>query len=216
MKSLLYKDFYNLTGNNSKYVLLVLVVFAVTFIPSGYFNYLIYGGILFAMLAVTSFSYDDLAKWNPYALAMPIRKRDLVTAKYLLAVLSLSVGILACSLISLLVGTALGQFDLGSMAEWRSLLGYMTAAFLIGLFFDVTIIPLVFHFGVEKARFIIVAVVALPTIFFLLLSKNAQVMAFLEGPSGDFFLMVIVPILILLWAAISLLISCRVFEKKEF
>ena len=39
--------------------------------------------VLAAMMPVTAFSFDEKAKWDKYALSMPVSRRDLVLSKYI-------------------------------------------------------------------------------------------------------------------------------------
>lgn len=42
--------------------------------------------VLFSvMIPMSAIAYDDKAKWDRYALTMPVSRRDLVISKYLLA-----------------------------------------------------------------------------------------------------------------------------------
>ncbi|MDK2942114.1 MAG: type transport system permease protein, partial [Acetobacterium sp.] len=100
MKGLILKDLINLKST-FKMLGLMIALFAVIYIPQG--NGFIFGMIIlmFAMMVVTTISYDDLAKWDAYALTMPVTRKEMVLSKYLVmallntlgAVLALIVGI---------------------------------------------------------------------------------------------------------------------------
>lgn len=94
MKSLLLKDLYNMR-TNVRYLLVMMLVFAVAFIPNGYLNFLFITSTMFSVMMVSTFSYDEYAKWNRYALVMPIQKRDIVAGKFLMAVLFSLFGVFA-------------------------------------------------------------------------------------------------------------------------
>jgi len=87
MKGLIIKDILNLKKNLN--TLLVLVIFyAFLGYRSGDPSMLIAMIVLLlTMMSITSISYDDLAKWDKYALAMPISRKNIVLSKYILAVL---------------------------------------------------------------------------------------------------------------------------------
>ena len=78
VKGLILKDIYNIR-RNVKMLVLMLVIFGVIFIPQG-------GGaalipiyvLLCSMMVVTTISFDDLAKWDKYALTMPVSRNDMV------------------------------------------------------------------------------------------------------------------------------------------
>ena len=63
MKSLVLKDLYNM-GHNAKSMLFSQLILAFALIPSvGVESYIITSGILFSMMIITTFSFDDHSKW---------------------------------------------------------------------------------------------------------------------------------------------------------
>ena len=103
MKSLLLKDLYNMR-TNVRYLLVMMLVFAVAFIPNGYLNFLFITSTMFSVMMVSTFSYDEYAKWNRYALVMPIQKRDIVAGKFLMAVLFSLFGVFLGGICSVIGG----------------------------------------------------------------------------------------------------------------
>ena len=72
MKSLVLKDLYNI-GHNVRYMLLLLVIFAVAFIPtSGVTEYMFICAAMCSMMVVTTFSFDEQSRWARYAMIMPV------------------------------------------------------------------------------------------------------------------------------------------------
>ena len=111
-------------------------------------------GILFP---ITALSYDEKAKWEHYALTMPISRNMLVWSKYLLVLLFLLAGELLLLLVSLFqpeIGPALLVLVPG-----------------IVLFLNSILLPVAFKLGVEKSRYITVAIMLLPTLVLLLMEK---------------------------------------------
>lgn len=68
------------------------------------------------MIGGTSFlstlTYDDMAKWNAYALTMPISRRDLVNSKYLLLVGSMAVNTVLSLTIAVVLQAVQGKLML--------------------------------------------------------------------------------------------------------
>ena len=82
MKSLILKDMYNMI-HNMKSLLLMLFVFLFITVPQGGAEaYVITCCILCAMMVVTTFNFDENAKWEKYAMIMPISRKDLVCLLY--------------------------------------------------------------------------------------------------------------------------------------
>lgn len=102
MKSLILKDFYNIS-HNAKSMFLILLVFAVAFLPtSGVQGYIFTCAILCSMMIVTTFSFDEHSNWPLYAMVMPVSKKDIVAGKYFVLFAFSLIGII----FGLVVGTA--------------------------------------------------------------------------------------------------------------
>lgn len=215
MKSLLLKDLYNMR-TNVRYLLVMMLVFAVAFIPNGYLNFLFITSTMFSVMMVSTFSYDEYAKWNRYALVMPIQKRDIVAGKFLMAVLFSLFGVFLGGICSVIGGLVMGELTLGSGDAWREILFSIDLSFCIAVLFGTTMIPLLFQFGVEKARMITVGVVAVPVLLLYAFLKFSDGAAFLNGEKNLVTLMILFPVFVLIWGSVMYKISCRIFFQKEF
>lgn len=77
MSGLLLKDFYILKKYMTYAVIfLVVSVFEPTLLP-------IMSIIFITLLGMTSFSYDDMAKWDKYANVLPITRKQIIGEKYI-------------------------------------------------------------------------------------------------------------------------------------
>ncbi len=209
MKSLILKDLYNLR-RNARSMALVLVFLAVCQIPSiGGEGFLASTVILCSMLVVTSFSFDEHYDWNRYALIMPLSRRDLVGAKYLLLAIVTGLGA-AAGLVLGLAGTAvLGGDCLGAAPD---LLGMALVAFSCGLMIGGMVIPLILRFGAEKGWLLMILSAAVPTGLIL---GGAKLLSLLGVAVTPAVLLAGAPALALLWCGGMYRISCRIFEKQE-
>ena len=161
MKSLILKDLFNI-GHNAKSMLFILVVFAVALIPfSDVEGYIFVCAILCSMMIVTTFSFDDNSKWTRYAMIMPVSKKELVVGKFVVLAIFCAVG----SLFGLVIGSISGfamrkiTFDFAGIGE---LLFLALAAWVISLIFGSMSIPLVFKFGAEKGRVLLLVSFLIP------------------------------------------------------
>jgi hypothetical protein len=134
---------------------------------------------------------------------MPVSRRDLVVSKYLLGVL-LSLAGLVLNLTFQFV------FAKASLADG---LLVSLALFGVGLFFLSLMLPINFKWGVEKGRILMMVVLFGPTILITLLPRMGVAM-----PDEQFLqsLMYILPAAAIALFAISVWISLRIYEKKEF
>ncbi len=202
MKGLLLKDLLNLKKQGL--ILLVLLVFYfVLSLTSD--SMAMFGGalsIVSAILPITALSYDERAKWDRYALTMPVSRSQMVVSKYLL-------GILLCGTAFVFSTVCLILFDQATVAQ--SLLE--SVAFVaIGLFFLAVLLPILFRFGVEKGRLLMLLLIVLPVALVFFLSKLG-----ISLPD-DFNweqLLPFLPVALLIVMVLSVLLSIRIYKKKE-
>jgi ABC-type transport system involved in multi-copper enzyme maturation permease subunit len=210
MIGLLLKDIYTMR-QYVKTLLFMLVFFAV--ISAGLDNPAIFfeGFIILMsmMLTISSFSYDDLAKWDRYALTLPVSRKEIVAAKYLLSI----VLCVAATVISFLIAAiVLAVKPVEGFGLTEQL--FATAAIIsIAFFFTVVLLPLTFNFGVEKSRLLMFVIFAAPSADVIALNKlgismptEASLMSFLK----------LLPLIVILLYYLSYRLSVRIFSKKEF
>lgn len=171
--------------------------------------------IMVAMIPIGSFAYDEQAKWDRYALSLPLGRRKVVGARYLFVLLvmllALAVGLLACVLTSLRDPQPLAE----SLATLLATAGF-------GLFIlDITL-PLNYKLGPERARPYFYAVCLIPLVLLFAAAKLELLkgldVSWVEGLSDGaaLGLFSLIPLTALAGLGVSYLISCRVMEGKEF
>lgn len=214
MKSLILKDLYNI-GHNAKSMLFILVVFTAVFIPSsGVEGYACVCAVLCSMMIVTTFAFDDASKWNRYAMVMPVSKKDLVAGKFIVLAIFCAVGSLFGTVMGLIGGLVLNKvsFDLAGLGV---LLLVALAAWVISLILGSMSIPLVFRFGAEKGRVLLLVSFLVPMgvcfgIYRLLTVLGVEITDRLIG-----ILLCCLPVGALAWCYVMYRVSCRIFEKQE-
>lgn len=214
MKSLILKDLYNI-GHNARSMLFILIVLAVAFIPtSGAEGYIYISTILCVMMILTTFSFDDSCKWTRYALVMPLAKNDIVGAKYAVLTIFSAVG----SLFGLVVGTAGGlilkSFELTSQSILE-MLSIAFSALIMGVVFGSMVIPLVFKFGVEKGRMLMLVSFLVPSGICLGAYKLLENMGVEFTDSLVLKLMCLAPFIAAAWGFGMYKLSCSIFAKTE-
>ena len=207
MKGLLLKDLLSLRRYMRTVMLLVAAYALMIFFMDS--PYLLVGMIVLmsAMISVTSFSFDHMAGWDVYALSLPVSRKDVVRSKYLLALIFTSSG----SLLSILIGVLYTLFTLkGSFTE-TLIASY--ALFAVGMVFVSILLPLLYKFGVEKARLLIIAVFAVPVAVIVALANIAG----LEMPDEQLInrLLALSPLVLIAVLGISYFASCAIYRKKE-
>ena len=170
----------------------------------------------FGMVAMGTFSYDELANADKYILTFPATKKEVVLAKYMLVGIATILGAILGMVVTVILTLAL-QKGLPNFAD--------IAMLAIGSIFGITLvtsfqIPCVIKSGAEKGRiqmFIIIAVVA----FGLggLISLGEHLGLFIDGFLFVNLLEIVAPFLLIFLIAIiytiSYRVSCHFYEKKE-
>lgn len=181
---------------------------------SGASAYIITSAVLCSMMIMTTFTSDDNSSWTRYAMIMPVSKKNLVAGKYAVMAIFCLVGSLFGLAVSLITGLALRKItvDLAGIIE---LLILTLAAFAISLISGSMSIPLVFRFGTERARVLLVVSILVPlSICFGIY----QVLVLLGIELTDqlvFIFLCCSPIIALIWCYLMYRICCRIFEKQE-
>ncbi len=203
---------------NKKYILTSLTVTACYIVfgfMSNNMSFFIPFLMLFcSMFVLSTFSYDELAGWDMYAITMPITKKEIIYSKYILfLLLHIIAGVF--SILTNALNTILIHQPFSK--DFYVEIWLFTAAALV---FNCIQIPLVVKMGPEKARFAIIAIILVPTLLFIGLNKLEQteyLQRFLSGlldHSNQ--LLLLSPIILLILIFFSMQISVSIFNKKEF
>jgi hypothetical protein len=163
--------------------------------------------IMFAITPITSFAYDSQSGWDVYVTTLPVSRKDVVLSKYMLSLILVLTG----GMLALLMGWFGGLIkNVGNFTE--TLL--MTYAFCaVGLVFISILLPLVYKFGVERSRVIIIAVVAIPVAVGIALSQTGTLPEINEQTIGQALLLS--PLVIVACSVLSYAISSAIYRNKE-
>jgi hypothetical protein len=201
MKGLILKDIINLKQQAKVYLLIIAIWLAIGISSKdgGFFGMLIC--VLTTFLPITALSYDEKAKWDKYSLTMPVSKQEVVLSKYILALVASVIGFIISLLFNIVISKVFIESFSASAVYW----GISILIFSI-------ILPLMYKFGVEKGRMLILVVFLIPTLFALLMSKLN-----ISHPNEVFIsnLKFILPIFILLVLIISVYASIKIYINKE-
>ena len=217
MKGLILKDFINLK-KNFKTLGLILVFYAFLAFSTnnpGFISTMT--TVIFAMLTLTTYSYDDYAKWDTYALTLPIGKKHIVQGKYLLLIILSAISFIFSSIALFILDVAADKQD------FREGLVITALGAAVVIFFNCIIIPLVTKLGVEKARLAIFAVYGIPFFLGTIILKKLKARS-PEPPASFVAAMntfvnnayIIIPLLLIATLLISYYITLSIYNKKEF
>ncbi len=203
MKGLLIKDVLNLRPQFRIYIIILLIWFAIALFRA---DCTFFSGVMVmfvVMLPINTIAYDEKAGWDKFALTMPLSRDDIVLAKYLFMI---------CTITAIAVITFIGNLIITrDVAESA---GVMLYAMPVGLILDAVIIPLLLKFGVEKGRVVFIAA--------MLIAFVIAMVVITEGNPGELIAVSETVFNIILWlagiimTALSVMVSRNIYNRKDF
>lgn len=145
MKALLMKDAYVL-WKQMRTVILILVAISLV---GGTFNS-VFLVVWCSMLPYTAISYDERSHWGQLAAMMPYSRRDIVLSKYVLGWL--------CMAASAALSTAVQAAAVLAGREGPDLALLLTSLLAGVVALDITL-PMIFRFGAEKGRLMLMVAI---------------------------------------------------------
>lgn len=223
MKGLLIKDLNILLLQCRFIIIMVLgIAFLMTVTMDNPSFLIAYLTMLCSMLALTTISYDELDNGYTFLFTLPITRKDYVLAKYIMAVLVGGLAWLLSTVVCIAVSVArIEQYAIGE--------GILEAVLVLGICMSLLfiMIPVQLKFGSEKSRIVLFAIAGVVFVgaylFDYVMEKiNGEVSLWMEGmlhKISELSLVVLgmgVVAIMLVVIVISILVSVRVVEKKEF
>jgi len=146
MIGLIYENFLIL----KKQILMASILLILSLIPSIMINdyiFFIFSTILISMLPITAFVYENDSKMIKVLLSMPINRKTFITSKYLSTLLLCLIGFIM-------------NFVYMFIRSKNLLVSFVLSllCFIIGTTLMNVMFPLVFKYGVEKAKFLLVCI----------------------------------------------------------
>ena len=210
MKGLLIKDFIGMKEQAKAELIMfgLFIVMGIVFKNMMYITMVV--SIRGLNTVLTSVSYDDMAKWNQYSLTMPIKRKDIVLSKYLFSFLN----ILLSTLVAIIT-IFIALYKRTSITATEILVtNYTIFAFITTM--NILLLPIIFKYGVEKAR------TAILVMFGLIVALVGGVLYFIVKPdplSLDRIIKNIVvasPFVLALMYFISIKTSIKIVESKDY
>ncbi len=209
MKGLLLKDLYNMKifAKSLLIIIAMVTIFGLMMRNPSYICIMI---IFFSFsMSINGIALDEKANWDQYALTMPVSRKMLVLEKMLLALMFIVFG----GALAVLVGDAMTLY----LGEDVFLLNIGCVAVIgVVMVLMAILLPILFKFGAEKARYALIVIVMIPTIAIILIGQNLDIWITANfelitkvGTIGS----VVVGILALV---LSYFVCIRIFEKKEW
>ena len=216
MKGLILKDIYSIRITQKTYVLLFLFlcVFGYLMKSPGYVGTMCI--VVFATVVLSLFNADQYYHWDTYAAALPLGKRIIVRARYMLIIV-MTLGLAVFTAIMTGATAAL----LG-MSVSEQVISSVSMCMIIPIFSGI-IIPVIYKLGVEKGRVIFMMLFLIPFLVLTLLKdsirgkKEKKLLVNLQqNPNGQVIIAGILLAVSILVLAVSYMISIRIYSNKEF
>jgi ABC-2 type transport system permease protein len=208
MIGLILKDLLSLKNSGVKLIIMMALYFVI-FASSGNITFLSAMVIIvLTMLIINTFAYDEVSKWDYFALSLPVTKRQIVLSKYLLT--------LAFDILGILIAFIL--FFVRDEINIETVLS-LCAIFSLALIMASVMLPLLFKLGTQKARIWTIMILLLPTAGVVLLNQmgikfSGSSLPAISDATVELLVYLAVPIALFLFAG-SYLLSCKIFEGKE-
>lgn len=219
MKGLILKDFQTIKSYKSTALFMIVIFIGNSFLNNEMNTFLpVFMPLCFGMLAISSFSYDNLAKADKYILTFPINKKDMVKARYIYILLITLSG----SLLGFILTVLIQWVKLGNIIDTEVIGNNL--AIIIGslsgiMFLQAFQIPIMYKFGAEKGRIIqmimIVALMLGISLITTVLMKFFETSLYTLIIMLKDYLIAIIGITVVVLYILSYIISCKIYEKKE-
>lgn len=146
MKGLLLKDFYMMLKYCRSYVLMAAIFIAISYADSENMFFAFYPCLLCGMIPASLLSYDERSHWLQYSGTLPYTKAQLVSAKYLIGLMTQLVVLLLTAVVQGLRMAREGSFTAAGFASMLALI------LLLSMLASAISLPFMFKLGVEKGR----------------------------------------------------------------
>lgn len=164
------------------------------------------------MIMISTFSYDEFNKWDAYASTLPSGRKNNVKSKYLTTLLILVVTTIIVIILSFLI-SYIHTKAIDYQIILLSMLGNIFATLTLLSF----MYPIIFKFGIEKARIAIFIIVFGIVILGGILLKYVDLSSILNSFSFmENYAVPVIIILSILFIYISYIISLKIQLKKEY
>lgn len=217
MKGLILKDLLILKNQMRNILIIIIGFILLSLWMENYFYIAFVIPFYIVMLVISAFSYDELNNSNTYLVALPYDRKTIVKARYGLCALSIITSLIIGLILSLVIPMLNKEMDFASTFA-------STASSILGVIFVIALlIPFFYQFGVQKGRIVLfIAIIGISLLLGIIISlfedANLNIAAFFNGLEkiNYILLIIIVVAIIILLLYISYLISCKIYQNKEF
>lgn len=201
MKGLVIKDI-RVLKNSVKSITVIVIVFALIGIFSDQMFMTCFSSVYASVLPMTCMAYDERSHFNRFAKVLPVQTKDIVLSKYATGLIIAAIA----AVISFAISFAAGE---------RDFISVIAVSILMPIMYQSVMMPIMFKFGTEKSRLIIMASFAAPGIIIMLLAQLGLIdraERFFANLSFGYIFVILIPLAIYV---LSVLLSLAICKNKE-
>ena len=146
MKGLLLKDWYMMKKYCRSYIFIATAFIALALFSSDNMFFIFYPCLLCGMIPVNLLGYDERSRWMQYSGTLPYTKTQIVSAKYLIGLLTQAALLIVTGISQGLKMTAAGNFVFGEFVV------LMLLMLVVATLTSSISLPFIFKLGVERGR----------------------------------------------------------------
>ncbi len=212
MKGLIKKDFLLVKSNIKVLVILFIVVGFMSFTFNGEMNISFVLPFMSVVIMLSTFSYDAYNKWDAYVTALPDGRKNSIKSKYIATIILLFMIAIGVSII-----TAISTYIKDNTLDFGAILEMVLVLLSTTIIMQSIMYPVIYKFGLEKARIgIFVGAFGLGFLASLI-SKYVDFKPIIQHLDMlNNYLTFILPIVTIILLYISYKISEKVYKNKEF
>lgn len=222
IKGLIKKDLYNLSSYKTS-LIIVIIFCGIAIIGTGNINL---GPIIICtiigMISLSTFSYDEISKSNKYILTLPTNRKEIIKAKYILAVGSTILGGILGIILTIIIANIMNYvrpeklIDLNYESLITTTIGGMFGISLI----QAIQIPSIYKWGAEKGRvqmfiLVFILIVLVAGVGYLIMKSSFNIdLAKIENIMQQYGLILLLALMAVMYY-ISYKVSNKIYSKKE-
>ena len=164
------------------------------------------------MIMISTFSYDNYNKWDAYSISLPNGRTNSVKSKYITTILMTFIVSIITTFLAFII-----SYVNTTVINYEQILVTMFGTVFGTLLVLTVMYPIIYKFGIEKARIGIFLIVFGTVIIGSLLAYYIDITNLLKSLSflKDYLIIILIIIaLIMIYASYK--ISKKIFSKKEF
>ncbi len=216
IKGLILKDLMNLKSYKTTMLFILVLYVIVSFTNEEMMVSMpIYIVIIFGMIAIGSFNYDNISKSDKYILSFPVTRKQVVIARYLYVFLFTLVGFVFAIGLNMIFQI----IKVGNLDGINDIVSVAVGSFFGMILLQVFQIPIMYKFGAEKGK-----IVQMIMILTLMLAISGITVGFMKVSNVSLeqlemvlkkYGLIIIGIVSVILYFISYQISFAIYSKKE-